>query len=546
MKRLLFLLLILMTVSAYAAVPPDTVYFRAMRDEMARTKKELRVPGAPRPLFAAYKLTESYLWKFGASFGVPVKVGTDLPSRKLSAQVYMYSGSVEHNTSGFDNDKYYFYPAQTGLLAPHYDSIRDGLWRTTNRFFMRDIGTYEKKTAYKRQKNKLQSREAEFTFAKKSEYLEDIPPFTPAEASKYQSVVDELSALGKNIPYAQEFWATLTIGQQNYYFLDSADDFYQYARPFLQLRLWSELRTKAGYPLSLSQNLNLRQEQLEDSAWLKEKTEAFVSVLRQVYEADKPRPYIGPVLLRAQASAGFLNSLFVRSVVNSKALLSAEWDTDRSAGKFKDRLDMRVISPLFDVYDKPGLKEFKGEFLDGFMPVDDEGVTAENLQLVSKGKLTALPSVRSPLPGQTKSNGRARMSARTLPRAKLTNVFFEPRETLSPEELEKQFLERCRAEEQEYCYIFPFWSAAESFVIPFAERIYTADGHKEPVYGLKLEGVSQRSLRDIVAAGDDMTPVSVKADEVPMSVIAPSMIISEMEIVPIEKQPERQPPVPLP
>ena len=92
----------------------------------------------------------------------------------------------------------------------------------------------------------------------------------------------------------------------------------------------------------------------------------------------------------------------------------------------------------------PQLREYDGRTLPAFMPLDDEGVESQELQLVQSGKLLALPTIRSLVKGQKQSNGHARMSSRTLPRAVLTNVFFTPKTSLTQEELEQKLLDRCR------------------------------------------------------------------------------------------------------
>ena len=196
---------------------------------------------------------------------------------------------------------------------------------------------------------------------------------------------------------------------------------------------------------------------------------------------------------------------------------------------------MRVLSPLFDVFDRPLQRQYQGSVLAGFMPVDAEGVAAQPLQLVKSGKLQALPTMRSLIKGQTKSNGHAR-STTQYPRADVTNVFFEPSEAVSTEELEAKLLQRCRELGLEYGYIF------YSFPHIMADRIYTADGHKEPIYGIKLDGLTARSLRDIWAAGTDNEVTSFGNK----SIITPSILVDEIEVVPTQQKPDRKPFVPLP
>lgn len=543
MKNLFLCVFCFFAYSLCAAPLPDNVYFRAMQDEMARTKKELRVKGSAKPFFIAYKLIEQNSQSFKASFGAPY-ASDPQPKTSLRALVYLYSGDAKDNSSGFYNDAYYYFPVKTFQVPSSYEGIRRALWNGTDLFYARDAATYEKKMAYKRQKN-ITDGLPDFTKAPQGVFVEEIPAFEGAGAQEYQKVADELSALGKQLPYAELFLVSLNLGRQDFYFLDSEGDFYQYSLPTASLRLRVNLRTREGYKETLTQRIALESGKPLDRADLLQKTQAFAARAEQMYHAKKAEPYLGPVLLEPEAAGGFFNQLFVRGARYSKPLLFEQSETDPTAGQFKDKLGMRVMSHLFDVYDRPRLRQYQGQPLAAFMPVDDEGVPAQDLQLVQSGKLTALPSTRSPIPGQKQSNGRARMTEWMLPRAGLTQVFFEPKNPSAPAEMENKLLKRCRELELEYCYIFPRFPSIRDGQgeLNFAERIYTSDGRKEPVYGLRLEGVTARSLRDVLAAGDDAQASYFTDPETDMvvSVVAPSVIVDELEILPTQRKPDRKP-----
>lgn len=548
MKKYFYLLLIALACPLGAAQLPDNMFFRAMNDEMQRTQKQLRVKGSPKPYFTVYKVTAVTSQTFSAQFGAPYASPKE-PETWLQAAVYMYAGDAKDNSSGFVNNMYYFEPAQITSVPVSYEGLRRMLWQATDMEYVAAGDSYAKKMAYKRQKN-ITDDLPDFSKAPKASYVRDITPFPKVDGQPYQQLVNELSAMGRKLPYLENFAASLRMRQQDIYFLDSEGDFYQYSRPSCSLNLSSSLRNKDGYKENLTENIPLECFQTPDKAELRAETEKFLARLQDMYRAQKAEPYLGPVLLEPKAAGGFFNQLFVRNANNSKPLLSAQAETDGTAGQFKDKLGMRVISHLLDVYDRPQLREYKGRPLPAFMPLDDEGVEAQELQLVQGGKLLALPTIRSLIAGQKQSNGHARMSSRTLPRAALTHVFFTPRVSVSDAELEQKLLERCRELGLEYGYIFPRFAQLKDGTgeVNFAWRIYTADGRKEPVYGLRLEGVTTRSLRDVLAAGAD-EEVSVFTDNTTMlsfAVIAPSVLVDEIEILPTQRKPDRAPFVPLP
>ncbi len=207
------------------------------------------------------------------------------------------------------------------------------------------------------------------------------------------------------------------------------------------------------------------------------------------------------------------------------------------------------MSNVVDVTDQPLEKTWNGKPLGGFMPVDDEGVRAQALPLISGGKLRALPRASRPVAKGDKSNGRARMTDVSLPREMLTNVFVTAKNPVPADELEAQLLAKCRALELEYCYILPVFPAMQKNKtdVLMAQKIYSSDGHKETVYGLQLSDLTPRSLRDIVAAGDDpdvsyIQPLAYGGDFLPeQSVVTPSLLLEELELVPDDKKADKKP-----
>ncbi|MEO7653782.1 MAG: hypothetical protein ABIZ80_25270, partial [Bryobacteraceae bacterium] len=90
-----------------------------------------------------------------------------------------------------------------------------------------------------------------------------------------------------------------------------------------------------------------------------------------------------------------------------------------------------------------------------------------------------------------------------------------------------------------------------------AYRVY-ADGREELIRGVRFRGLNARSLKDIVAASDEITVFDFLDNPVPMalmgaggfisetSVIAPSVLVDDLELERIEEDFPKLPLVPLP
>jgi hypothetical protein len=88
-------------------------------------------------------------------------------------------------------------------------------------------------------------------------------------------------------------------------------------------------------------------------------------------------------------------------------------------------------------------------------------------------------------------------------------------------------------------------------------RVYQ-DGREELVRGLRFRALNVRSLKDIVAAGDDINifdypengqpfaMLGAGAETAETSVVAPSLLIDDLELVRIEDEQPKLPIVPAP
>lgn len=534
MKYIVTLAVLCAALALPAQKMPDHLYLRAMHDEMQRTQKELRMEGGPKPFFIVYRLIQTEKQHLSSHFGQAVLNNLQEP-QYLQADVYLYAGTAQKNSSGFTTDRS---GSDLGVsyevnVPKSYDGIRRALWRITNAQYLSAATLYEKKEAYKKQKN-LEGEDPDFSYAPKTAYVEEIPAFTYRDETQYQQLLNEITSLRPEIKQLEKLVAEFSRSQQEIYFLDSEGDFAVYPEQTEFIRVLLTYRSKHGHVIEEKETFALDFNAPLDKEKLMQQVRAFYQVAAQRQNFEMAQSYIGPVLLRAQGAGRYFNRTFVNAMANTKPLLSSDL-LPASVSPFKDRMGLRVISPLFDVYDRPFAKEYNGQKLSNFTPIDAEGVKPQELQLVKNGKLAALPTIRSLIKDQKQSNGHAR-SVSYAPRAALTNVFFIPKKTLSVAELERLFLEKCKEQEMEYCYIMD--EKADGNIL--LERVYPQDGRKEWVLG-NVSGADLRSLRSISAAADDLQVWQSGGN-----VVAPSIILEELTIDPISAKPSRKPFVPFP
>ena len=217
--------------------------------------------------------------------------------------------------------------------------------------------------------------------------------------------------------------------------------------------------------------------------------------------------------------------------------------------------------------DDPTQKEWRGRPLFGSYDVDREAVVAKPLRLVEKGVLKSYLLTRQPVRGFEGSNGRARLPGSFgTGIAVFSNLFISSSETVPVTEMKKKLMDLCQTRGKPYGILVRKMDFPSSAPIDEARRILNAtqggrplsvpiliykvfpDGREELVRGLRFRGVSTRSLKDILAAGDDSTVFEFMNNAAPFAligggqftaettVVAPSILIDDLELHPVEEE----------
>ena len=512
----------------WAEQAQDSLFTRALNDEMKRTQKELRLKGSPAPFFIGYYLFDQTQQTLQAAFGQTVWPFQQ--NRSLQGAVLLSAGNAQNDSWGLNEKSFVQYERD---IPRSYAGIRQALWGLTDRAYIADIDAYDTKQAFKRNKH----------------ISENLPDFTPAQKvtvsrplsapdfmteDEMTALAQQLSAWGKDKPFIENFTVTVTQSHSDSFYLNNEGSCAEQSDAHTAVSWHAKLRNKAGYVQVFNKTVKFVRFNEQAKAEIAQISQQFREKLEQAYTAQKATSYLGPVLLKPAAAAWLLNRVFVQNITNLKPLLDT---TEQQGGNFRDKTGKRVMSKLVTVYDKPSLHEYNNQPLSFTGTLDDEGVPAQDLVLAQGGKIKELPRSRRPREKNARSNGHGFSSAATysFPREDVTNVWVQAVDPQTAEQLEAQLLAKCREADLEYCYIIDALPT-----ILNAQRLYTADGHKENVFGLILSPVTTRALRDIIAAGNDM---EVTAGG---KIVTPSLLLEELEFTPDTAEPEKQPFVPRP
>jgi hypothetical protein len=248
------------------------------------------------------------------------------------------------------------------------------------------------------------------------------------------------------------------------------------------------------------------------------------------------------------------------------------------------RIGTRVLPAGVTLRDDPTAAQFAGQALLGSYDVDAEGVKAQAVTIIEDGQLKGLLMSRRPGADFSGSNGHGRSAFLDDPRPALSNLFVEAKDGQSPAELRKKFLALCKEDGREWCVVVkqmdnPAIGGQGDFSEIFASmagggggdrapllayKVYVADGREELMRGGRLAGVNLRALRKITAMGNDaavypyfqnvasgfggssLSAFGTAQGGLPSAIIAPSLLLDDVEMRGARGEPRRPPLVPAP
>jgi hypothetical protein len=247
------------------------------------------------------------------------------------------------------------------------------------------------------------------------------------------------------------------------------------------------------------------------------------------------------------------------------------------ASELEGRIGARVLPESFEVVDDPTQKEWRGRPLFGSYAVDREGVAARPTKLVEKGVLKSYLLTRQPVRGYEGSNGHARMpGSYGASTASIGNLFVNASDGIAPAELKRKLIELIQTRGKPYGVIVRKMDYPSNASLDEARRMIAAsqggrpisspvlvykvfpDGREELVRGLRFRGLNVRSLKDVLAAGNDSIAyeyldspalfalVGVSNYTSEATVVAPSLLIDDLELHPVEEELPKLPLVPAP
>jgi TldD protein len=554
------------------AAQSDAV-FDAMQAELQRSMT-LTLNQLDKPYFLSYSVDDEHAWSAAATLGGLISSSAnDYRVPRLRMRVGDYK---------FDNSNW------TGANAagPRYD-LRSFPIEDTNPSVLRQYLWLATDSAFK---GSLQSIARKRAALRNVTVSEDLPDLAPAPAfvgiHDYQPVkfdaaawndrVRRVSAVFNDIPGIRTSGVEFSAVDSLHRFVTSEGTKVRLQETMGTVEIRAAAQASDGMivrDMALFYTRDAAKMFSEDE--LMKSARAVAAQVTKIAAAPLGDNYTGPVLFEGVASPQLMAEVLGRNLHISRKPIAAPGAAAQAATTdLEGRRGVRIMPEIFDVTDDPTQPLF------GHEEVDEEGVPDKPLSLVEKGVLKDFLRTRQPVRGYNDSNGRARLAGSYGAETPVpTNLLVRARETSSITDLKKKLLDLIQQRGLPYGMIvrkmdFPSSAPLDEarkilsqgsaggsnrpLSMPlYAYRLYP-DGREELVRGERFKGVNARSLKDILAAGDDNVTFNYLDNGAPfallgfgsgaaeVTVVAPSLLIDDLEMSKIDDEMPKLPIVPAP
>lgn len=559
---------------------PQDAVLQAMRDELKHSRALEKV-NLEKAYFISYEMEDGEILAASAVMGGLVS-STNTPFRVPRIQVRV--GDYQFDNTNYVGSGFSFgsrYDIDRFPIEDLYAVLRRFLWLATDQGYKAAVEAINRKRAAL--KNMTAGEEIpDFAKAEPVRHIETAPASLP-DPQAWLARVRTLSAIFTEFPRVLSSNVELQAIKNVRRLATSEGTEVRTPEDLMFVRVRGVGQAPDGMQVRDSVVFHThRFERMPAEAELAREVRRVAENITALSAAEVGDIYNGPVLFEGVASAQLFAQLLGRNLVLTRKPVN---EPGRPSGfpmsELEGRKESRVLPEWMDVVDDPTQAEWRGRPLFGNYKVDYEGVPAKPLAIVEKGMLLNFLLTRQPVRGFAASNGRARLpGAFGANTAAISNLLVRASQTAPLADLRKKLMEICQARNQKYGIVvrkldFPSSASIDELrrlmatnsrdggsshpsAVPLLIYKVFPDGKEELIRGVRFRDLNVRSLRDIRAAGNDTAVLDYLENAAPLavmgagnyaaecSVVAPSVLVDDMEIRKLDEEHPKLPIVPPP
>ncbi|MBI4232656.1 peptidase U62 [Candidatus Peregrinibacteria bacterium] len=537
----------------------ESVLLTTMEQELNRSFEKLKEKGTDPLYFMSYYAIESDEINIAANYGaITYRPMRSRPQRYLTAQVRIGSHKLDntHQIRGAGGGGGAFSGGGSTALPieDDPDAIRTSIWLVTDRAFKE---AQEQFTHVKTNREVMVEEEDtsdDFSQEKPSVYITELDKVT-LDKELWVDKIRKLSTLFKKYPYILHSGVSLSGGVQNRFLVSSEGTKIQSSSKQYRLFVTAQAKADDGMGLELYDSFEVKDEaSLPNDSQIEAAIVKIAENLKKLSGATIVEPYAGPAILVNRSAAVFFHEIFGHRIEGHRQKNEEEGQT------FTKKIGKKIMPDFMSIADDPTVTKFGDSPLFGFFQYDDEGVPAQNVQVVENGVLKNFLMSRSPVKDFPKSNGHGRGQFGAVGRQ--GNLIVTSTNRVPMPELRKMLIEEAKSQGKNFGLIFNDISGGftltqrgmpQSFsVLPLiVTRVYVDESKPdEIVRGVNIVGTPIASLEQIIATGNDEAQFNgycgAESGWIPVSAVSPSVLVKNIEIERRQKEQDRPPILPPP
>jgi len=558
--RVAFAALALALPLAAGAQQSTSVLMDAMTAELHRAFTSLgkQAPGKQEadkqlpPYFLSYAVSDASAVSIRAQFGALVDSSAN-HERVADVQIRLGDPKLD-NTHGTHRGT-----AVKSLQLPLTDdreALGRSLWLATNAGYGTALDNYMRVKTEAQVRAKEEDTSPDFSQEAPQTYLGKPAPVVAVDRAAWEQRVKALSKIFREFPDVYQNVVLLTAQNETDYFASSEGSQVIAPHRLARLVVFAVTRAEDGMDLFRAQTFEAETvDGLPAQAELETAMRALGKSLVALRKAPLTEPFDGPAILSGRAAAVFFHEVLGHRLEGQRQRGDEEGQT------FTKELNKDVLPTFLSVADDPTLTTFGKTWLSGNYQYDDEGQKARRVDLIQDGVLKTFLMSRLPIASFAASNGHGRAQTGRMPTGRQGNLIVTSTKSVTDAALRQQLIDEAKKQGKPFGLYFEDISSGfavttrsspQAFsVVPLVVwRVYVDGRPDELVRGVSIVGTPLAAMKRILATSDKSEVFNgecgAESGTVPVSAVAPAMLVSEMET---QRQPQgtaRPPILPIP
>src|SRR5579863_5812619 len=540
--------------AAFATLAPMPAVLTAMQDELDRSMAAMS-KGDPADYFISYTVADRQYSEVSGSNGALLTSG-DTSARWLEVQTRVGTYQLDDTHKLPERQPSWTSPGTSATVDDNIPILRREIWRETDRQYRAASEALIKvKTSQQVQVQTAEGNAPDFSREAPHNSI-GTPVEIHLDRKPWEERVRKYTAQFSKSPEVLNSIATFTALGMNQYQVNTEGTKLAFGQVHYRLELYVQSKAPDGMDINRYANFDwLTPKDAPDDKTVLDRIQTMIQETEALDKAPLVDPYAGPALLTGRAAAVFFHEVFGHRAEGFRQKDINEGQT------FTSKVGEQILPDFISIKDDPTEAAFHGQMLLGNYAFDDEGVPGENVSLVDHGVLKTFLMSRSPLVTVPVSNGHGRRQLGFVPEARQGNLIVSSSRTMTNDQLRQELIALVKQQNKPFGLLIDDIAGGFTFtgrqqpqafqVLPLVVYKVFPDGRPDQlVRGVDIVGTPLVSLTKIVATGD--TPdifngyCGAESGSVPVSAVAPAILISELEVQKKETSTDRPPILPPP